>query len=204
MRPQGIAAPRGQGAAQGLRPISFRTKLGPPGPQAPGGEMQRMFVGEAHGAMGLMGDAGNDGGRLGSPDLRHRQFKAGAASHPETNGPYWIHNGEKSEFVDNFAVGDEIPGIIVERPIGDRGNITAKAVYSGGAWVLEIARALDTGSEVDVQFDNLEGTYHFGVAVFDNAQVRHSFQTTVSALEFGPRPTAVAAKSWGQVKEMMR
>jgi len=32
-----------------------------------------------------------------------------------------------------------------------------------------------TGSKYDVQFNNLDGTYEFGLAAFDNAQVRHAF-----------------------------
>jgi hypothetical protein len=28
-----------------------------------------------------------------------------------------------------------------------------------------------------VQFEDLTGTYYFGLAIFDNAQVRHAFQS---------------------------
>jgi hypothetical protein len=37
-----------------------------------------------------------------------------------------------------------------------------------------LSRKLTTGSKTDVQFDKLDGTYEFGFAAFDNAQVRHS------------------------------
>ena len=53
-------------------------------------------------------------------------------------------------------------------------------------WTLEFGRKLVTGSQYDVQFDDLTATYHFGVAVFDNAQVRHSFQTGATAFSFKP------------------
>ncbi len=36
--------------------------------------------------------------------------------------------------------------------------------------MLELGRAFVTGSEYDVQFDDLAGTYHTEVAIFDNAQ----------------------------------
>ena len=42
--------------------------------------MQGMFIGEAHGAMGLMGDTGHNGGCLRRPDLGHRHFKSGPAA----------------------------------------------------------------------------------------------------------------------------
>lgn len=116
------------------------------------------------------------------------------------DGPYWILDGEKVPFVDNFEAGDEIPGIIVLRPDGDRGQIDGVAMYAGGKWTLEIRRALVTGSEFDIQFGDLTAAYPFGVAVFDNAQVRHAFQTSVTHLTFEPRPTLVADRSWGEIK----
>ena len=81
------------------------------------------------------------------------------------DGPSWIRDEDKVPFVDTFEAGDEIPGIIVKRPSGDRGQI--------------------------------------GVAVFDNAQVRHAFQTSVTHLNFEPRATLVADRSWAEIKAQM-
>jgi hypothetical protein len=47
-----------------------------------------------------------------------------------------------------------------------------------------IKRKLVTGSEFDVQFDDLKKPYTFGVAVFDNAQVRHAFHAGALTLMF--------------------
>ena len=47
-----------------------------------------------------------------------------------------------------------------------------------------LARKLVTGSKYDVQFDNLDGTYEFGLAAFDNAQVRHAIQFGALQLKF--------------------
>ncbi|MEW6749471.1 MAG: ethylbenzene dehydrogenase-related protein [Candidatus Latescibacterota bacterium] len=115
--------------------------------------------------------------------------------------PYWIVDAGKQPFTDTFSAGDEVAGIIVAPLQGDRGDVAGMAQYSTGGWTLEISRPLVTGSQYDVQFDDLGDTYHFGVAVFDNAQVRHSFQTGVSALTFGEGPTPVAGTTWGQVKQ---
>jgi len=116
------------------------------------------------------------------------------------DGPYWIRDEEKVPFVDTFEAGDEIAGIVVKRPDSDRGQIDGVAEYAGGGWTLEIRRALVTGSEFDVQFGDLTKAYPFGVAIFDNAQVRHAFQTSVGSLVFEPRPTLVADRSWGEIK----
>jgi len=48
-----------------------------------------------------------------------------------------------------------------------------------------MARKLVTGGKTDVQFDDLGATYAFGLAAFDNAQVRHAFQTGALKLQFG-------------------
>ena len=51
------------------------------------------------------------------------------------------------------------------RPRGHRGG----DAWKGGKWTAVIACKLVTGGK-DVQFDNLDGTYEFGLAAFDNAQ----------------------------------
>jgi hypothetical protein len=45
-------------------------------------------------------------------------------------------------------------------------------------------RKLATGSEYDVQFTDPKKEYAFGVAVFDNAQVRHAYTPGVLKLKF--------------------
>ncbi|MFQ5794106.1 MAG: ethylbenzene dehydrogenase-related protein [Candidatus Bipolaricaulia bacterium] len=106
-----------------------------------------------------------------------------AASQPVP--PYWIYDDEKTPFMDIYQVGDEIAGIIVSPFVGDRGDVKAEAYYEDGLWTLEIGRKLATGSPYDAQFDDLSESYLFGVAVFDNAQVRHAFSGGVYELRFG-------------------
>jgi hypothetical protein len=99
--------------------------------------------------------------------------------------PYWILDQEK-EAIDTskYKAGQEVPGIIISPFAGDRGDISARANWSNGVWTLEISRKLKTGSQYDVQFDDLSKEYAFGVAVFDNAQVRHAFATQPNKLVF--------------------
>ena len=39
-------------------------------------------------------------------------------------------------------------------------------------------------SKTDVQFDKLDATYDFGLATFDNAQVRHAYNMGALHLKF--------------------
>ena len=99
--------------------------------------------------------------------------------------PYWIVDAEKEPFDDSkYKAGDEVPGIVVAPFTGDRGDIAVKSVWKDGAWTLVLARKLVTGSDVDVQFNDLKKQYAFGVAVFDNAQVRHAYSPGVLKLVF--------------------
>lgn len=99
---------------------------------------------------------------------------------------------------DTFAVGDEVANAITTlKPNVDRSHIEAYGVWSNGRWTLEIARLLQTNSTgaipaggtatvpVDVQFTPGQ-TYTFGVAVFENAQIEHSWSPGVYRLRFQP------------------
>lgn len=99
--------------------------------------------------------------------------------------PYWIVDSEKEPFDDSkYKAGDEVPGIIVAPFTGDRGDIAVKSLWKDGAWTLVFLRKLVTNSEFDVQFNDMKKQYAFGVAVFDNAQVRHAYSPGVLKLVF--------------------
>ena len=108
-----------------------------------------------------------------------------------TGAPGFILDGEKvaltQEDLDALPVGSIIPGIVKSEIVGDRGQISAAWKWADGVWTIEFSRALETGSEYDVQFGDLSAMYYFGVAVFENAQVRHATQTGASFLVFKPR-----------------
>jgi hypothetical protein len=76
-------------------------------------------------------------------------------------------------------------GTIVVAPFtGDRGDIAAAIKWTDGKWTAVMSRKLVTGSKFDVQFDNLDRAYEFGIAAFDNAQVRHAFHVGALKLKF--------------------
>jgi hypothetical protein len=99
--------------------------------------------------------------------------------------PYWIMDSAKEPFEDSkYKAGDEVPGIIVAPFTGDRGEISSRIVYKDGVRTSVFWRKLVTGSEFDVQFSDLKKEYLFGVAVFDNAQVRHAYLPGVLKMRF--------------------
>lgn len=108
-----------------------------------------------------------------------------------TGAPGYILDSEKVALdqaaLDAMPVGSIIPGIIKSPFVGgDRGDISAAWMWDNGMWTIEFSRKLTTGSETDVQFSDLTATYFFGVAVFENAQVRHAFETGATPFVFKP------------------
>lgn len=109
---------------------------------------------------------------------------------PSGTPPYYIFDNQKialtAEEATLFAPGTEIANMITSGPTGARADIDAKGIYNAvtSQWTLEIRRKLVTGDPNDVQFDDLSREYSFGVAVFDNAQIEHSYMSVVGKLTF--------------------
>jgi plastocyanin len=132
-----------------------------------------------------------DAGRHGDPGLvpyydniNTNKTAPNFTSADQPAPPYWIFDDQKQPFNDIYNTNDEIAGIIVRPPTGDRADIMGKAVYIDGNWTLEYGRKLITGSQFDVQFSDMKKEYLFGTAVFDNAQTRHSYESGVSKFVF--------------------
>lgn len=107
-----------------------------------------------------------------------------------TGAPGYILDSEKVALdqatLDALPVGAYLPAIIKSPIVGDRGDISAAWQWSDGVWTIEFGRKLDTNSATDVQFTDLTAQYYFGLAIFENAQVRHAFENSVSFLVFKP------------------
>ncbi len=146
-------------------------------------------------------DAGRHSDPGGSPysnNINAAKTAPNYTSADQPAPPYWILDDQKMPFSDTYTTNDEIAGIIVKPPTGDRADIKGVAVYMDGKWTLEYGRKLSTGSQYDVQFSDMKKEYSFGTAIFDNAQTRHSYETGVSKLVFGaaaPEATTPAATS---------
>jgi hypothetical protein len=108
-----------------------------------------------------------------------------------TGAPGYILDSEKVALdqaaLDAMPVGSYIPGIVKSPIVGDRGQISAAWKWENGMWTIEFSRTLTTGSETDVQFSDLAAMYYFGLAIFENAQVRHAFQAGSTPFVFMPK-----------------
>ncbi|MBI2936915.1 MAG: hypothetical protein HYY22_01780 [Thaumarchaeota archaeon] len=108
--------------------------------------------------------------------------------------PYYILDSEKVPInASNYKAGDEVPGIIIAPIVGDRGDIKVGSVWKDGIWTIEMSRKLVTGSKYDVQYSNMTAEYLFGVAVFENAAVRHAWTDIPLKLTFQTAETTTAA-----------
>jgi hypothetical protein len=117
----------------------------------------------------------------GKPEFMHRS----GLPVSRKGGTYYLREEDKVPFDDSkFKAGDEVASIVVAPFTGDRGDIAAAIAWKRGKWTAVIARKLVTGGKTDVQFDNLDGTYEFGLAAFDNAQVRHAVHFGALKLQF--------------------
>ena len=65
-----------------------------------------------------------------------------------------------------------------------RADLQSAYRWQDGKWTFEVARKLVTGSKYDVQFNDPAKTYYFGMAAFDNAQVRHAISYDALKMEF--------------------
>jgi len=71
-----------------------------------------------------------------------------------------------------IPVSTVIPGVIISGGFsGDRADVRCAARWASGHWALEVARRLDTGSEVDVP---IRSGVFMRVAAFDHSQIRHT------------------------------
>ncbi len=110
-----------------------------------------------------------------------------ADNKPGGPGKYFILDSEKVPFdATKYKEGDVVPAMIKSAFVGDRGDISAAWKWADGKWTIEFGRKLDTGGKTDVQFKDLKATYYFGVAVFDNAQVRHAYESGSTPFVFKP------------------
>lgn len=116
----------------------------------------------------------------GKPEVMSKDAKPANAG-----GTYWVVKGNEAPFDDSkFKAGDEVASIMIAPFEGDRADIKLGVKWANGKWTAEMSRKLATGSKFDVQFTDMGKEYPFGVAFFDNAQVRHAYQEKPLKLVF--------------------
>ena len=106
---------------------------------------------------------------------------------------YKIYSNHIAQIIDSLSQEGALPaGLDVSRVTAEpprdaaHGDIATNARWANGKWTVEIARKLVTGSKFDVNFNDLTKAYGFGIAFFDNAQVRHAYIQEPLLLKFKP------------------
>lgn len=135
---------------------------------------------------GRKGDAKTGGGYDDNKLVGGKpEFMSKDAKPANKGGTYWIKAEDKVAFDDaRFKAGDEVPSIVIAPFAGDRGDVRFSGKWAKGKWTMEFTRKLVTGSKTDVNFDDLKKSYGFGIAMFDNAQVRHAYVEEPLVLQF--------------------
>lgn len=92
---------------------------------------------------------------------------------------------ELTEYWNNYAaLNGNIPQLILQEPSGDQADVRAAANWYDGYWTVELKRALVTGSDYDVQFDDLSKGYHFGVTLWTHVDSGGGFRYNPWTLRF--------------------
>jgi len=80
----------------------------------------------------------------------------------------FIFSGDEVDLDTSFlSAGDIVPGYVVSRPDGSRGDIDAVGFWENGRWVVVMRRLLNTGHDDDVVF-NPPKALPLGVSVVDD------------------------------------
>jgi hypothetical protein len=90
-----------------------------------------------------------------------------------------------------WIAGDMVPGWLLQSITGARADVRAIGRYGNGRWVVEFARALNTGDANDVQF-NVDNDYRFAIAIHDR-------QRKFSRAEYLALPSAPLPSHYGAV-----
>ncbi|MCL4237935.1 MAG: hypothetical protein KJ047_06770 [Anaerolineae bacterium] len=73
---------------------------------------------------------------------------------------------EITEYWDKYAALNAIvPNLVLQEPSGDQADIRTAATWHNGYWAVEMRRNRVTGSDYDVQFDDLNKDYPFAVTM---------------------------------------
>lgn len=83
-----------------------------------------------------------------------------------------------------LSAGDVVPGYVINRPDGSRGDIDAVGYWENGTWVVVLRRLLDTGNVDDVVFIPPKAV-PFGVSIVDDGGgLPHTVGPDVIVLEW--------------------
>ncbi len=130
----------------------------------------------------------SDDGSRGNQEYQRNEAGGRPEFMPKEKGAGFIIAGDSAPFSGSYKKGGLIPGYVLSKPKGSRGDITARGKYSPDKllWTLEVKRSLVTSDKKnDVQFDDLKKRYYFGLGVWDNDELyNHTRVKKPMELEF--------------------
>ncbi len=128
--------------------------------------------------------------------LTQSEIDGGETVGDATNG---VSDDSAAVYWPNYAsLQAVVPERILDGPAGSRGDIVQAASWSYGTWTTEIARALDTGNDDDIQFA-AGNEYTFGISIMDNGGGdihKPSGKITLRLIQSGSAP----ANRWWQAR----
>ncbi len=138
------------------------------------------------GEWGRHGDVKTGGGYKDNK-TEDGKLPAYVMANPDENAPV-IFMDQAKPFTPDYNATKRIPGMMVSPFQGPRADITAKGVWKDGKWTVELTRPLVTTGEKadiqDVQFNDMKKTYSFGISIFDNTQINHTYHEGVAHMVF--------------------
>lgn len=131
---------------------------------------------------GRKGDKREGGGYL--PNAQEGSPQYSWKGKPRDSRFLFIDEAKAIKDYRTFKPGAILPGWVLEKFTGSRGDIIGKGLWKEGMWTLEVARKLNTGHDDDIQFTDLSKEYYFGVAIFDNSESTHPISQRPNRLIF--------------------
>jgi hypothetical protein len=102
----------------------------------------------------------------------------------DLSSPFIFLGDEVALDTSMLSAGDVVPGYVINRPDGSRGDIDAVGFWENGSWVVVLRRLLDTGNADDVVFIPPKAV-PFGVSIVDDGGgLPHTVGPDVIVLEW--------------------
>ncbi len=80
-----------------------------------------------------------------------------------------LSNDQIAEYWANYEkVNGVVPQLVLQKPTGSIGDVYVAANWKDGKWTVELTRKLNTNTDDDVQFTDLNRDYPFGMSLWDH------------------------------------
>ncbi|UCC92905.1 MAG: carboxypeptidase regulatory-like domain-containing protein [Thermoplasmata archaeon] len=119
--------------------------------------------------------------------LHMSEVDAGETVTADPEDPSYSASDVADAWANYDALGASVPESVLAEPTGSRGDIDGGATWKDGVWTVEMGRPLVTDNGDDVQFDDLDATYDFGISTMNNTAGKgHNYVTRPLHMDFQP------------------